>query len=369
MGNERQSNVAEEEKKKGWSSIGSIFTHADGVEKCLMGLGFFGAVADGFSTPLLLYVTSRLANDIGSASSLDLETFRHKINKNALILLYMARGLIFACFLEVYCWTRTGERQTQRMRARYLRAVLRQDVIYFDMHVMSTPEVVTSVSSDSLMVPDVLIGFPFALFLIIPGMIYGRTLMIIARKIREEYKKAGTIVEQAVSSIRTVYAFVGESKMLSEFSEALEGSVKLGLRQGLAKGLAIGSNSIVFAIWSFMAYYSSRMVMYHGYKGRTIYAVGTSITFGGGAFGSALSNLKYFSDASSAGERTAEVLKRVPMIDPENMEGNTIQNLEGNIEFRHVEFVYPSRPENIIFRDFSLAIPSGKTPALVGGSG
>jgi len=126
-----------------------------------------------------------------------------------------------------------------------------------------------------------IVGFPFALLLIIPGMICGKTLIIIARKKREEYNKAGTIAEQAVSSIRTVYAFVGESKTLSEFSKALEGSVKLGLRQGLAKGLAIGSNSIVFAIWSFMAYYGSRMVMYHGYKGGTVYAVGTSITFGG----------------------------------------------------------------------------------------
>ncbi|KAL3723209.1 hypothetical protein ACJRO7_035396 [Eucalyptus globulus] len=405
MGNERQSNVAEEEEeeeeeeKKWWSSIGSIFMHADGVDKCLMGLGFFGAVADGFSTPLLLYVTSRLMNDIGSASSLDPEMFCHKINKNALVLLCMACGLLFACFLEGYCWTRTGERQAQRMRARYLRAVLRQDVTYFDMHVMSTSEVVTSVSSDSLVIQDVLsekvpnflvnaslfvgsyivaflmlwrlaiVGFPFALLLIIPGMICGRTLIIIARKKREEYNKAGTIAEQAVSSIRTVYAFVGESKTLSEFSKALEGSVKLGLRQGLAKELAIGSNSIVFAIWSFMAYYGSRMVMYHGYKGRTVYAVGTSITFGGMALGSALSNLKYFSEASSAGERISEVMKRVLVIDPENMEGNTIQNLEGNIEFKHVEFAYPSRPENIIFRDFSLTIPSGKTLALVGGSG
>lgn len=404
MGNERQSNVAEEKKmkkkkKKGWSSIGSIFMHADGVDKCLMGLGFFGTIADGFSTPLVLFVTSQLMNNIGSASSMDPASFRHSMNKNALVLLYIACGLSFACFLEGYCWTRTGERQAARMRARYLRAVLRQDVTYFDMHVTSTSDIVTSVSSDSLVIQDVLsekvpnflvnislfvgsyiaafvmlwrlaiVGFPFVTFLIIPGMIYGRTLITIARKIREEYSKAGTIAEQAVSSIRTVYAFIGEGKTLSEFSKALEGSVKLGLRQGLAKGLAIGSNSIVFAIWSFMAYYGSRMVMYHGYKGGTVYAVGVAITFGGVALGTALSNLKYFSEACSAGEHIEEVIKRVPPIDPENMEGETIPNLEGNLKFRHIEFAYPSRPENIIFRDFSLTIPSGKTLALVGGSG
>lgn len=63
---------------------------------------------------------------------------------------------LFFEFLEGYCWTRTGERQATRMRARYLKAVLRQDVGYFDLHVTSTSEVITSVSSDSLVIQDVL---------------------------------------------------------------------------------------------------------------------------------------------------------------------------------------------------------------------
>ncbi|OWM71606.1 hypothetical protein CDL15_Pgr005793 [Punica granatum] len=285
------------------------------------------------------------------------------------------------------------------MRARYLQAVLRQDVGYFDLHVTSTSEVITSVSSDSLLIQDVLaekvphfltnvslflgsyiiafallwrlaiVGFLFALLLIIPGMIYGRILMGIARKIREEYNVAGTIAEQAVSSIRTVYAFVGETKTISDFSTALQGSVKLGLKQGLAKGLAMGSNGIGFAIWAFMAYYGSRMVMYHRARGGTVYAVGTAITFGGMSLGSALSNLKYFSEACSAGERIAEMIERIPAVDPHNQEGEILHNFTGKVEFNHVEFSYPSRPESTIFKDFCLGIPAGKTMALVGGSG
>ncbi|KAK9272797.1 hypothetical protein L1049_003175 [Liquidambar formosana] len=336
--------------KKKNGSIGSVFMHADRVDKCLMALGFIGAVGDGFTTP-------------------------------------------------GFCWTRTGERQATRMRARYLKAVMRQDVGYFDMHVASTAEVITSVSNDSLVIQDALsekvpnflmnaamfigsylaaflmlwrlaiVGFPFAVLLVIPGLMYGRTLMVLARKIREEYNKAGTIAEQAISSIRTVYSFVGESKTIAEFSAALQGSVKLGLRQGLAKGLAIGSNGVVFAIWAFMSYYGSRMVMYHGAEGGTVYVVGIAIAVGGLALGAGLSNLKYFSEALSAVERITEVIKRVPKIDSDNMEGLILQNVSGEVEFRLVEFAYPSRPESIILKDFSLQIPAGKTVALVGGSG
>lgn len=125
------------------------------------------------------------------------------------------------------------------------------------------------------------VGFPFIVLLVIPGLVYGRTLMVLARKGREEYTKAGNIAEQAMSSIRTVYAFVGERKTEDDFSAALEGSVKLGLKQGLAKGLAIGSNGVVFGIWSLMAYYGSRLVMYHGAEGGTVYAVGTGLAVGG----------------------------------------------------------------------------------------
>lgn len=87
------------------------------------------------------------------------------------------------------------------------------------------------------------------------------------------------------------------------------------------------------------------------------------------SLGSGLSNLKYFSEASAAGERVVEVIKRVPKIDSDNMEGQILDNVTGEVEFKHVEFAYPSRPESIILKDFSLKVPTGKTVALVGGSG
>ena len=82
-----------------------------------------------------------------------------------------------------------------------------------------------------------------------------------------------------------------------------------------------------------------------------------------------MSNVKYFSEASAAGERIMEVIKRVPNIDSENMEGEILEKVSGEVEFNHVEFGYPSRPESVILNDLCLKIPSGKTVALVGGSG
>ncbi|XP_023549973.1 ABC transporter B family member 15-like [Cucurbita pepo subsp. pepo] len=391
-------------KKKGSGGIKGIFMHADAVDILLMTLGFIGALGDGFTRPVVLLVGSRLMNSIGntskiSASSHNMHLFLHTIYRNAAILLYVACGAFVVSFLEGYCWTRTGERQTARMRARYLKAVLRQDVGYFDMHVTGTSEVIASVSSDTLVIQDVLsekipnflmnmatflgsyivgfimlwqqalVGLPFALLLLIPGLLYGKTLMGFARESMEGYKKAGMVAEQAVSSIRTVYAYAGEDKIKSDYSSALETSVKLGLKQGLSKGLAIGSNGVSFAIWAFMAWYGSRMVMYHGAQGGTVYAVGVTIAVGGLAVGTSFSNVQYFSEAIAAGERIMEIINRVPKIDSADMEGQILENVSGEVQFNNVQFAYPSRPETIILKDLTITIPAGRTVALVGGSG
>ncbi|KAJ6813392.1 putative multidrug resistance protein [Iris pallida] len=393
-----RSNSTDKKGKGGsLSSIYTIFMHADAVDKWLMALGFLGAMGDGMSLPVLLTISSKMMNNIGNSS--DDDKFIHNISKSAVNMVILSCAQWVASFLEGYCWTRTGERQAARMRSRYLKAVLRQDVEYFDLKGSSTSDVITSVSSDSLVIQDclsekvpnlimncslffgsyvvgfilvwrlALVAFPTVVLLIIPGLMYGRILMGLARTIREEYNKAGSIVEQAVSSVRTVYSFVGERRTISAFSASLECSLKTGLRQGLVKGIAIGSNGVSFAIWSFMAWYGSRLVMYHGGKGGDIFVVGVSNIMGGLSLGSALSNVKYFSEAAAAGERITEVINRTPGIDSESAEGDVLETVSGEVEFRSVAFAYPSRPDNQILRSFSLRVPTGETVALVGGSG
>ncbi|XP_065031997.1 putative multidrug resistance protein [Musa acuminata AAA Group] len=387
-----------DKKRSPFSSFWTIFMHADATDMLLMAVGFVGAAGSGFTTPFILLVTTSIMNNLGAGPSTSTH-FIDNVNKDSLDFVYLSLLVFVTCFLEGYCWTRTGDRQAMRMRTRYLKAILRQDVEYFDLNVTSMSEVITSVSSDSFIIQDVLgekvpnfvknvalfvgsysigfvvmwrlalVAFPTFLLLVIPGIMYGRIFMDLAKNIRDEYEKAGAIAEQAVSSVRTAYSSVAELRTMSMFSNALENSVKLGLRQGLAKGVAVGSNAVTFAIWAFITWYGSRVAMHHGVKGGHIFAVGTAIVRGGLAFGSGLSNIKYFSEASSAGERILKVMKRIPRIDSDSTEGIVMENISGDVEFRSVEFAYPSRPDSIILNDFNLKVAAGTTVALVGGSG
>lgn len=57
---------------------------------------------------------------------------------------------------EGYCWSKTGERQVLRIRYKYLKAVLRQEVGLFDSQEANTSEIINSISNDTSLIQDVL---------------------------------------------------------------------------------------------------------------------------------------------------------------------------------------------------------------------
>lgn len=63
------------------------------------------------------------------------------------------------------------------------------------------------------------------------------------------------------------------------------------------------------------------------------------------------------------------VLDRQTRIDPDDADADPVETIRGDIDLRHVDFAYPSRPDVMVFRDFNLRIRAGHSQALVGASG
>jgi ATP-binding cassette subfamily B (MDR/TAP) protein 1 len=73
------------------------------------------------------------------------------------------------------------------------------------------------------------------------------------------------------------------------------------------------------------------------------------------------------SDSSKAKDSAISIfalLDRKSEIDSSSNEGLTINEVKDNIDFQHVSFKYPTRPDIQIFSDFTLHIPSGKVSIL-----
>ncbi|WCJ42579.1 ABC transporter family protein [Euphorbia peplus] len=386
---------------EGKYSIAIIFRYADWVDILLMLMGTFGAIGDGMSTNFLLVFASRLMNSLGFGQSQQSqsETFMIQVQKCSLEFVYLGLAVMVVAFMEGYCWSKTSERQVLKIRYKYLESVLQQEVGFFESQEATTSEIINSISKDTSLIQELLsekvpiflmhasvfisgiafstyfswrltiVAFPTLVILIIPGMIYGKYLVYLAKKGGKEYAKANAIIEQALSTIKTVYTFTAEKRIVERYNGILERTSKLGIRQGIAKGIAVGSTGLAFAIWGFIAWYGSRLVMYKGESGGRIYAAGISFILGGLSLGTAIPEFKYFTEASVAATRIFNRMDRIPEIDSEDTTGLILDKIRGQIEFQHIKFTYPSRLDSPVFNDFNLKIEAGKTVALVGASG
>jgi ATP-binding cassette subfamily B (MDR/TAP) protein 1 len=376
-----------------------MFRYADGKDKLLMIMGTLGSLGDGLQIPLMMFVLSDVINDYGKPN---IVVSKSTVNKYALRLLYVAIGVGLSAFVEGLCWARTAERQTSRMRLEYLKSVLRQDVGFFDTQAAdssTTYQVVSTISSDSNTIqvaigekmPDclaymssfffciifaftlswklTLAALPFSLMFIIPGLGFGKMMMDVGMSMIESYGVAGGIAEQAVSSVRTVYSYVAERQTLDRFSNALHTTMELGIKQGLARGLMMGSMGVIYVSWGFQAWVGSILVTKKGEKGGDIFVAGFNVLMGGLNILTALPNLTAITEAKAAAIRITEMIDRKPGIDSEDKKGKALSYVRGEIELKGVYFSYPSRPDTPILQGLNLRIPAGKTVGLVGGSG
>nr|POE80441.1 putative multidrug resistance protein [Quercus suber] len=294
-----------------------------------------------------------------------------KNGKHALKLLYAAIGVGFSAFIEGQCWTRTAERQTSRMRMEYLKSVLRQDVGFFDTQTAGTSttnQEVTLISSDANSI-QVALSIPLSIMFIVPGLVFGKIMIGLIMKMIESYGVAGGIADQAISSIRTVYSYVGEKETLDRFSRALQTTLEFGIKQGLVKGILLGSMGMIYIGWGFQAWVGTYLVTQKHEKGGHVFIAGFNVLMGGLSVLSALPYLTGITEATTAASRIFEMIDRVPTIDSEDKKGKALSFVRGDIEFKDVYFCYPSRPDTPILEDFNLKVRAGKTVGLVGGSG
>ncbi|XP_069110402.1 phosphatidylcholine translocator ABCB4-like isoform X1 [Argopecten irradians] len=87
------------------------------------------------------------------------------------------------------------------------------------------------------------------------------------------------------------------------------------------------------------------------------------------SLGTGLPNLQDFTEARAAAYTIYQLIDLSPEIDSSSEEGKSPDSLEGNIEFRDIEFRYPARPEVKVLNKVDMKIQRGQTVALVGSSG
>ncbi|XP_024317106.1 ABC transporter B family member 4 isoform X3 [Brachypodium distachyon] len=184
------------------------------------------------------------------------------------------------------------------------------------------------------------------------------------------YDDASQLAIDAISSIRTIASFCCEKRITRIYDLKCEASMNQGVRTGIVGGIGYGfSFMMLYLAYSLCSYVGAQFVRHGKSSFDDVFRVFFALVMA--TIGVSQSSARA-TDSSKAKDSAISVfalLDRKSEIDSSSKEGITLDVVKGDIDFLHVSFKYPTRPDIQIFTDFTMHIPSGKTVALVGGSG
>ncbi|CAD5165795.1 unnamed protein product [Musa acuminata subsp. malaccensis] len=394
---EARENNKDQDKTKYSVPFYKLFSFADSTDVVLMVLGSLGAMGNGLALPIMTILFGNLIQSFGGASNLD--DVIDEVSKVSLKFVYLAIGAGVASFLQVACWMATGERQSARIRNLYLKTILRQEIAFFDKET-NTGEVVERMSGDTVYIQDAMGekvgkfiqltstffgGFIIAFAqgwlltlvmlctippLVIAGGAMANVVTKMASRGQAAYGDAANVVEQTIGSIRTVASFTGERQAVKKYDKSLVRAYNASVQEGLVAGLGLGTVMLfMFAGYSLGIWYGAKLILQKSYTGGKVINVIFAILTGSFSLGQIAPCMTAFAAGQSAAYKMFETIKRKPEIDAYDAKGKILDDIHGDIEFRDVCFSYPARPDEQIFRGFSLFIQKGTTVALVGESG
>ncbi|XP_010523879.1 PREDICTED: ABC transporter B family member 4-like [Tarenaya hassleriana] len=387
----------EEDEKIKTVPFYKLFAFADSFDVFLMVTGTIGAVGNGLGLPIMTILFGDVVDAFGQNQNRS--DVSKDISKVALKFIYLGIGTLAAAFLQVSGWMISGERQAARIRSLYLKTILRQDIAFFDVET-NTGEVVGRMSGDTVLIQDAMGekvgkaiqlvstfigGFAIAfsegwlltlvmLSSIPPLVMAGAALAIVIAKMASRgqtaYAKSAVVVEQTISSIRTVASFTGEKQAINAYKKHLVAAYKAGVFEGTSTGLGLGTLFlVVFCSYSLSVWYGGKMILEKGYTGGQVVNIIIAVLTGSMSLGQASPCLSAFAAGKAAAYKMFETIERKPEIDSYATTGKVLDDVRGDIELKDVTFSYPARPDEQIFHGFSLFLPSGTTAALVGQSG
>ncbi|WP_139923964.1 ABC transporter ATP-binding protein [Hymenobacter sp. DG01] len=204
--------------------------------------------------------------------------------------------------------------------------------------------------------------------IVVLAMVFGKKIRVLSKTTQDELAKTNVIVEETLQSINTVKAFTNEQFETGRYNASLSKTVRAALKSNLYRGgfvsfVIIGLfGGIVLVLWRAATLVQAGQMTIGDLTQFALYTmfIGASVAGLGELYGKVQSTL-------GASERILEILEEPT--EPTHLPGATPLQIHGNIEYQHVAFRYPTRPDLAVLKDISFDIQAGEKIALVGPSG
>ena len=185
-----------------------------------------------------------------------------------------------------------------------------------------------------------------------------------------EYATAGTLAEEVLSSARNVTAFGTQKQLEKKYKVFLNTASAYDYKAKFWMSSMIAGMMGVLNLQYALAFWQGNHFLHKGELGVSqILTCIMSAMIAGISIGHTLPHIQAFGQAVAAATKVFNTIERDSPVNSEDDKGEKPESFTGNIGFKDIKFIYPSRPDTVILEGFNLEIEAGKMVALVGASG
>ncbi|KDR82180.1 hypothetical protein GALMADRAFT_240715 [Galerina marginata CBS 339.88] len=396
-------------------SFSQLFRYSTKLEIFLDVIGIVAAIATGAAQPLMTLLFGNLTQNFvafaqaiaqaqqgvpGAADKIPeaAANFRRGAAQNATYLVYIGVGMFVCTYVYMCIWVYTGEVNAKRIRERYLQAILRQDIAYFDD--VGAGEVATRIQTDTHLVQQgisekVALVFNFtgafvcgyalayarswrlalAISAVLPcfaiiGMLMNSFVVTYKQLSLKYTADAGTLAEEVIATVRTAQAFGTQYTLAGLYDGYVDLSLKVEVKSSIAHGCGLALFFFVLYSAYALAFSFGTTLINSGHANAgEVINVFLAILIGSLSLALMAPEMQAVSNGRSAAAKLFQTIDRVPAIDSADTGGLKPSSVEGEIVLEDIKFAYPSRPTVEVLKGTSITFRAGKTAALVGASG
>ncbi|ORZ35134.1 P-loop containing nucleoside triphosphate hydrolase protein [Catenaria anguillulae PL171] len=359
--------------------------------------GIIAAALNGAHMPLFSIFFSKILNVFANP---DKDQMQRDANFWSLMFVLLAVAMLFINLFQHSLFGIAGERLTKRVRSMSFRAMLRQNIAFFDEKAHGTGALAHQLSDEADRIQGLTGVFAGQLIQLIITMVAGLTiafvyswkltLIILAcvpfmaaagalqmkvmsgsgAQITRAYSRAAQVTVDALGNIRTVHALTRQQFFYAQYKERIMFPHNVSMRKAWIGNLGSGfADGVVFWVYGAAFYAMYRLVFDDGLNVGDGFVALYAVVFAAMGTGQMSALGPNAAKARIAAAGMFKLLDRVPPIDSESNEGEQRTDIAGNASVSDVHFSYPTRPDAQILRGFNAHMDAGKTIALCGASG
>lgn len=203
------------------------------------------------------------------------------------------------------------------------------------------------------------------------AILYGRKIRGYSKSLQDKISESSVIVSEALTGITSVKAFTNEQLEIGKYNKVTSEIRKFGIKYGVMRGAFFAF--IIMCIFGsiFFILFKMLLLMKSGILQPEEFGIFMMLSlFVAGSLGGLPEQLASIQRALGATDRVFEIIDDTnEQINLAHRNNLNLSRIKGDLEFKNIQFTYPTRPDFVVLKDVSFTAKAGETIALVGSSG